>query len=141
MRIDGAWRLCDDGVVRPIIWAEAQGDNGAWLPIVFLADCGADRTVLSSDAFASLGIEPLPAQEQIAGIGGTTDSVVFDSRIRMRRSDGQTVLFRGQYAAATTATALDMSVLGRDITNLLALVVDRPSNVVCLLSRGEQYTA
>lgn len=141
MRIDGAWRLCDDGVTRPVLWAEAQGANGAWLPLTFLADCGADRTVLSADAFASLGIVPKPAQEQISGIGGATDSVAFDTRIRMLRNDGQTLLFRGRFAAATTAMALDMSVLGRDITNLLALVVDRPSNVICLLSKGERYTA
>jgi len=141
MRIDGAWRLCDDGATRPVVWAEAQAANGTWLQLAFLADCGADRTVLSADAFASLGIGPQPAQVQISGIGGATDSVVFDSRIRMRRNDGQTVLFHGQFAAATTTTSLDMSVLGRDITNLLALIVDRPSNIVCLLSKGEQYTA
>ncbi|MGH9553321.1 MAG: hypothetical protein ACRD3W_28325 [Terriglobales bacterium] len=36
---------------------------------------------------------------------------------------------------------LDMSVLGRDITNLLALVIDHPGDAVCLLYPGEIYQA
>jgi hypothetical protein len=32
-----------------------------------------------------------------------------------------------------------MSVLGRDITGLCALIVGKPSNVVCLLGQRHQY--
>jgi hypothetical protein len=32
-----------------------------------------------------------------------------------------------------------MSVLGRDITNFFALIVDRPQEVVCLLGQGHRY--
>jgi hypothetical protein len=32
-----------------------------------------------------------------------------------------------------------MSVLGRDITNLFTLIVDRPRDGVCLLGSGHQY--
>jgi hypothetical protein len=35
--------------------------------------------------------------------------------------------------------ALDMGVLGRDITNLFGLIVDRPRDLVCLLGTGHQY--
>ena len=65
----------------------------------------------------------------------------FPSVLRMRRADGVTIHFRGRFAAWVDPTALDMSVLGRDITNLLALVIDRPGNSVCLLSWGEVYQA
>ena len=57
----------------------------------------------------------------------------------MAREAGQTVLFKGQFAAFTDAAALDISVLGRDITNMFALIVDRPQDAVCLLGRGQQY--
>ena len=34
----------------------------------------------------------------------------------------------------------DLSVLGRDITDLFAVIIDRPGNVVCLLSQRHRYT-
>ena len=37
------------------------------------------------------------------------------------------------FAAFTQTESLDMRVLGRDILNLFALIVDRPRDVVCLL--------
>jgi hypothetical protein len=32
-----------------------------------------------------------------------------------------------------------MSVLGRDITNLFGVIVDRPGDVVCLVGQGHRY--
>lgn len=32
-----------------------------------------------------------------------------------------------------------MSVLGRDVTNLFALIVDRPGDLVCLLAKQHSY--
>ena len=32
-----------------------------------------------------------------------------------------------------------MSVLGRDITNLLAVIIDRPHDVICLLGQRHRY--
>ena len=49
-------------------------------------------------------------------------------------------LFRGQYAAVTLPESLDMSVLGRDITNLFAVIVDRPGDFLALLGQRHQYT-
>jgi hypothetical protein len=90
MRIEGVWRLCDDGVMRPTFFGE-----------IF--------------EFASV--------------------------LRMRRNDGAAIDFRGRFAAAASPSVIDMSVLGRDITNLLALVIDRPRDTVCLLYPGEVYQA
>jgi hypothetical protein len=36
--------------------------------------------------------------------------------------------------------ALDVSVLGRDLTSLFAVIVDRPHRVVCLLGQRHRYT-
>ena len=36
--------------------------------------------------------------------------------------------------------ALDMSVLGRDILDMFALIADRRANVVAILADGHHYT-
>lgn len=50
------------------------------------------------------------------------------------------MVFRGQYAAVTNLEILDMSVLGRDITRLFAVIIDQPGDVVCLLGQWHHYT-
>lgn len=117
------------------------GESGQWIAIPFLADSGADRTVLSIDAFESLAFTRTRSDHAMVGIGGSAEAFEFSSVIRMRRDDGVIVHFRGRFAATADPIALDMSVRERDITNLLALIVDRPSDTVCLLSRGETYHA
>ena len=56
MRIDGAWRLCDDGFVRPVISAELLAADGSWVQAPLLADTAADRTVLSADIGRQLNL-------------------------------------------------------------------------------------
>ena len=138
MRVDGTWLFCDDGVTR-LFWAEVLGSHGNWIEIPLLADCGADRTVLSRAAFAGLGLAPVKGDDSISGIGGIAESVVFHTRIRIPRRDGVALSFKGQFSAVLDSTAIDMSLLGRDVTNHFALIVDHPSSTVCLLSRGESY--
>jgi hypothetical protein len=48
-------------------------------------------------------------------------------------------LIRGEYAACTQQDMLDMSVLGRDILDLFAVIVDRPQDVVCLIGGHHTY--
>lgn len=52
---------------------------------------------------------------------------------------GTVAVFRGQFVAVTSARALDMSVLGRDVTDLFAVIVDRPGGTVCLVSQHHRY--
>jgi len=139
MRIDGSWRLCDDGIVRPVVWGELRASDGSWVQAFFLTDCAADRTVLSENVWRGLGLPGVAATHRLEGVGGSAASVVVETQIRMAREAGQTVLFKGQFAAFTDPAALDISVLGRDITNRFALIVDRPQDAVCLLGRGHQY--
>jgi hypothetical protein len=133
MRIDGAWWLCDDGIVRPVIRAGVRTAADAWLSIHVLVDVGADRTVFSAGVLEALGIQPEPAKEKLEGVGGRVESVTVATQIRMTRETGATILINGPFAAFTGPKALDMSVLGRDLTNLFAVIVDRPQDVVCLL--------
>ncbi len=139
MRIDGSWRLCEDGIVRPVIRAEARTAAGKWLPFDMLVDIGADRTVFSAAHFQALGFAPTPAKERLEGVGGHAESVVFGTEIRMIRETGLPIIFEGQFAAFTDPKALDMNVLGRDLTNLFAVIVDRPQDVVCLLGGNHRY--
>jgi len=79
--------------------------------------------------------------ERLGGVGGIVTPVVVETRIRFRHEASRgTVVFHGQYAAVTEREALEMSVLGRDITGLFALIVDQPGHVVCLLRQRHWYT-
>lgn len=139
MRIDGEWLICDDGVVRPVIRAEVLGRDGMWRAAEFLLDTGADCTVLSAPVLASLDLVPIGTRSRLGGVGGETNAVVVETRIRLTREDDGKVSLRGQYAAVTDMHALDMSVLGRDVTGLFAVIVDKSANVVCMLNQRHQY--
>jgi predicted aspartyl protease len=139
MRVDGEWALSDDGVVRPIVSGEVRTANGSWLKVPFLVDTGADRTVLTSFVLEKLGLESTLAQDGISGLGGLAASVVVETQIRLSRENLGKVLFRGRYAAVTELDVLDISVLGRDITGLFALIVDQPQAVVCMLGQRHRY--
>jgi Aspartyl protease len=140
MHIIGEWYLCDDGTERPIIRGEILTSDAAWEPALFLVDTGADRTVLSADSLAALNLPQITPPERIGGLGGVVDSVLVDTTIQCTREDGGKMLFRGQFAALTDPEALDMSVLGRDITSLFAVIVDRPGDLVCLVGQRHRYS-
>ena len=139
MRIDGKWLLCDDHVLRPIISGEILAANGSWESVEFLVDTGADRTVLSATTLAKLGLVPLAAKEAVGGLGGVAASVIVETQIRLAREAARSVIFRGRYAGVTKLDALDIDVLGRDVTGLFAVVVDLPGDLVCLLGQRHGY--
>jgi hypothetical protein len=140
MQINGEWHPCDDGRVRPVLRGEVEAADGSWVKVPLLVDTGADCTVFSADVFAALGF-PIPtATHQIGGVGGLASSVALATQVRLTTADGGKVSFRGQFTAVTGVSFLDMSVLGRDITNLFALLVDRSGDRVCLLRPPSRYT-
>lgn len=136
MQINGEWLLCDDGVVRPVIRGEILTNERLWQPAEFLVDTGADRTVFSAATLSKLGLQPIVVQERLGGLGGLIDAVVVATQIQLTRETGSKVVFRSQYAAVTAVEALDICVLGRDITGLFTMLVDQPGNLVCLLGKG-----
>lgn len=140
MRIDGVWHLCDDGMVRPVIRAENLTRGESWLKARFLVDTGADRTVFSADILNALHLQPRNSTDQLSGVGGMAESVVVETQIRLTQDDAAKAVFKGQFAGFTNVEALDMSVLGRDILNLFALIVDWPADTVCLLGQKHFYT-
>ena len=140
MLISGTWHPCDDGILRPVIPAEVEAYDGTWMKTLFLLDTGADRTVFSADILQALRLQPIGTDHQLGGIGGVTASSIVDTRIRLTRENDGKVMLRGQYAAISEADALDMSVLGRDITNLFAMIVDWPQRAIYLLGQRHRYT-
>ncbi len=68
------------------------------------------------------------------------DSVTITADLQLLRDDGKWATFRSEYTACTQYEVLDMSVLGRDILNLFAVIVDRPANVVTLIREAHKYT-
>jgi predicted aspartyl protease len=140
MRIDGLWYLCDDGMVRPVIRGELEASDGSWVKAPFLVDTGADRSVISAEILGVLHLRPIASPDRLSGVGGMADSVVLETRIRFTHDEGGKAVFGGQFAGFTDVEALDMSVLGRDILNVFALLVDWQADTVCLLGQKHFYT-
>ncbi len=140
MRIDGGWYVFDDDVSRPVILGEVLAHDGSWVQTIFLVDTGADRTVFNAAVCAKLGFESSHQQEFLGGLGGLTESIYFETQIRLTRDGGGKPIFRGSYAAVLKEDALDFSILGRDLLSLFSLIVDEPQQVVSLLSQRHHYT-
>jgi hypothetical protein len=106
----------------------------------FLLDSGADRTVVTAEVLNRLGLPTVDSTERLAGVGGVAASVMVETQIRLTREGDGKVLFRGRFPGFLDVAALDMSVLGRDLTHHFAVIIDRPGNVVCLLAPAHSYT-
>ncbi len=76
----------------------------------------------------------------MGGVGGIVASILVETQIRLTQVEGGKVTLRGQYAGVTEVDTLDMSVLGRDVMNLFAVIVDWPQQIVRLLGQRHQYT-
>jgi hypothetical protein len=138
MRIDGRWLLRDDGVTEPVIRGEIPAADGSWVATEFLVDVGADHSAISADTLVDTGLKtgsPL----KLSGVGGQAGAAVIETTLRLQREDTTWVTFKGQFAACLSPESLDTSVLGRDILNLFAVIVDRPQGVICLLSQRHRY--
>src|SRR5215471_3974767 len=135
MEIKGEWQFCDDGILRPVMLGRFESADGEWVNAELLIDTGADRTVLNTEILQKLCIDPIESEEGISGLGGVTDAVVIQTSLQLFRETGAPVTFHSHFTAITDPTALDLSVLGRDILDFFALIVDRPGNIVCLLSQ------
>ena len=135
MRINGEWCLCDDGITRPTILVDVLAADGSNCKNQFIIDSGADRTVFTSDLLNQLGLSSdAPAGIKLVGVGGRQAFVNVQTVLEFVCDDRRTIRVRGDFAAFTDPTALDMSVLGRDVTNNFDLILSRPRNEVTLLA-------
>jgi Aspartyl protease len=141
MQIVGEWWLCDDGVTRPSVETLVLGAGGQNHSERFLIDSGADQTVLSADLLSKLQLPPQqpPAGLALAGISGTSPSVVVDTVIEFTRAGGGPARVRGQMPAFTDPAATDLSILGRDVLDNFDVILSRPRNEILLLTGNHRY--
>jgi len=113
--------------------------DGTPLPIHLLVDSCADRTVFSADVFEQLGLSAQESSSRLGGVGGMVDSIEVEARLCLLDAQANPIGFSSRYAVILSSEALDMSVLGRDILNLFAVILDRTSDNVCLLREPHRY--
>ncbi|HEX7446249.1 MAG TPA: hypothetical protein VF306_01820 [Pirellulales bacterium] len=140
MYIAGEWHPCDDGVLRPVVRAEVLSSEGHWVHHEFLLDVGADRTVLTAAALRILELQAVNLEDGLAGIGGSSEAVGVESKIRFTDDRGGKVIVQGQFAAVRDLESLDICVLGRDVTNNFGVIVDRPGDRVCMIAQPDRYS-
>ncbi len=75
---------------------EILAANDLWLQTLFILDIGADRTVLSAGVLAMLGYRPTILHERLGGLGGVTDAVAVETRIKLICQDDKPIVFHGQ---------------------------------------------
>lgn len=133
MLVRGEWLPGVDGIQRPCIRALLECGDGSRLAAMFIADTGADRSVLSAPVFQKLQCQTIPSDDRLVGVGGEVESVLVDTRLFLLDFDQVAATFRGPFAVFTDRNALDISILGRDVTAHFAVLVDRPGDRVCLV--------
>lgn len=138
MLVNGNWTLCDDGFVRPLIKASIMAVDTTWSPTEFLVDTGADRTVFCGTTLKKLALAHRPAPHQL-GVGGSSATVLVSTQIRLTLADANVLTIEGVFASFTDETAIDMNLLGRDILDLFAVIVDKPDNAVKLIAKPHRY--
>jgi hypothetical protein len=139
MQISGRWHPGKDGIWRPLIEGEVQTVQGRWRTVDFLVDTGADQTAFSADIVRLLGLPVTATPYRLEGLGGRVRLEEVETTIHLFQERGAAIAFRGRYAAISDPEALEMSVLGRDILDLFAVIVDRPGEVVCMVGQRHRY--
>jgi hypothetical protein len=139
MRISGCWVEGKDSVTRPSISTYILNSKSEWEHVVFLIDTGADRTVFSAELLRKLDGLPTEVGNELTGAGGSTESVTVETKMRFLNDTNAPVTFSGKYFAFRSIDSLDTCVIGRDILNHFAVIIDYPGKVVELLHGNDRY--
>ena len=141
MRIDGRWHLFRDGILRPVVDAAVKTPSGAWRPVTFLLDAGADRTVFDSGFLSLLLSLALPGDEtpELGGIGGKVDCIFIQTRLAFVSYQGKRVTVQGPFGVFGDPGSSDVSILGRDVTNNFDVIYSYPKGQVILLAAPHDF--
>jgi Retroviral aspartyl protease len=141
MRFDGFWALGTDRILRPVLKGFVLDADGDLEDVIFMLDTGADRTVFAAETLKVLGKAwPELNNFQLEGVGGSTSVVSVDEVICFLNESTEPIPFRGPFLGFTDPNALEISILGRDLLNHFAVIVDRQADRVALLTKQTQYT-
>lgn len=104
----------------------------------FLVDTGADRTLVvpsdyEHDGYSYQDFRDYPLADS-RGVGGVLEGRIVPARMLLRKDDGslQQIRLDVEVARPTPDVERIPSLLGRDVTDLFRLVVDRTVNLVAL---------
>jgi Retroviral aspartyl protease len=140
MRIDGEWLEFNDGVTRPVVRGTVAVPGGEPWDVTFLVDTGADRTVLTSDFYSLLVQDGAGTFTSLAGVGGTLPGLIVEAQIGFVATSRLPITIRGPVTVFSQPDSIDIPILGRDILNVFAVIVDRSRDGVTLLTPKHDYT-
>jgi hypothetical protein len=139
MLIVGEWYICADEVMRLVIRGFVLASDNLWVEAEFLVDPGADRTVLIAPVADQLGLSPVGSRDQLMSLGGLTDSYQIETTVALPTEDGRLAKIPSEYYALQDPTTLEMSLLGRDVLDNFALLIDRLGNRVLLANQRHSF--
>ena len=67
------------------------------VPVSFLVDTGAYRTVLHANMLDALDLETTESSDQYGGIGGRAETLSIETRMKLVRSDGGSLFANGPF--------------------------------------------
>lgn len=140
MRIDGHWHVDADSVLRPVLTGAVDDVAGGSVRVRFMVDTGADGSALTSADADELGIDPVESGGKLFGVAGDTAEVYVETVVRFVRDDGTTVAFRDRLSVLPPDSPFTLSVVGRNILNVFAVIVDRPGDAVTLVTGQHRYS-
>jgi hypothetical protein len=140
MRINGEWYPCDDGFIRPTVVGRLRTGQGRLIAVRFLIDSGADWTTFAPGAVRRLRTTLEHSDFELYGIGGMCATSAITTSIQFACEDDIIATLHGNFGALTELGSLDMSVLGRDILNHFALILDRQHDLVVLINQRHRYS-
>lgn len=141
MRIVGEWIVDDDGMTRPVLEVGVRTSDNEQLGERFLIDSGADQTVFSRRLLQRLrtsGVSP-PAGLGLYSATGQARFVVVEATLELAAVAGQAATVRGEFAAFTDDSTMELSILGRDVLDNFDVILSRRRDEVLLLAGNHQY--
>jgi hypothetical protein len=139
MLIRGRWIEIHDDLWVPTCEVVIRTADTQQLKVDFLLDTGADQSLLSADVANALKVPMKPQTDRLFGVGAPIDVLFAETTLYLPMDDGREAKFNSIYACCTDPNALDMSVLGRDVLNEFAVIVDRRNDAILLLRERHSY--
>ena len=140
MRIDGEWYPCDDGFIRPTVVGNVRTGQDRYIAVRFLIDSGADWTTFAPRVVRRLKTTLEASPFDLIGIGGLRSTSAVTTIIHLPCDHGLTAKMHGTFGALTEPGSLEMSVLGRDVLNEFAVILDKKNDLVVLINQRHRYS-
>lgn len=129
------------GILRPYISGFVYSSMGVWLEYAFLVDSGADVTFLHYGCLDELGIDTsnLEVYDDVGGVGGKdVPYIKFSSKLQFISGEDVKV-FEGDINIFLDPHATDVPLLGRDVLDHFAVLLDCNRSQVLLLDEMAKY--